>query len=633
MATTYQVSIVASSQVDQVDVIANTQVYQVTVVADILSGGGGVQSVTGDGVGGTATNVVMTFPTTGQITETANDRFVTDSQLVVINNTSGVNTGDQTFTSDDGSIEITEVGSNTNLSVVSSESTSNVLVAVRNTTGATLLKGTVVYITGATGQISTVSKAIALGDATSAQTLGLITADLNNNSNGTVTIIGLISNINTSAFSDGDQLYLSATVEGAFTNIKQYAPNHLVYVGIVEYAHPVNGKIFVKVQNGYELDELHNVSARTPSNRDSIIYNSTTDLWEQGQVNKSDVGLSNVPNVDTSTTSNITDSVDKRFATDADLVVIGNTSGVNTGDQDISGIATNASDITALENEQITQNNAIALNTAKRSYPLADENRLANTSGTNTGDQDLSPYLTIATASTTYEPIRVANQNYVTDAELVVIGNTSGTNTGDQNLSEFTTSERENNTVLFDQNYIIGNTAARTGNILFDFTDAKLGATTFLIHNNTGAYSFPVQGVIYDFDPASLTSIAGNIIFAFTITDITLGSEIVQIRLTLTEDQQIVQVSQPLKVVQITGVEVLSTAFTLVSGLYEADITNANILIDSSVEVIPENSTISIVEAAVFLPQTISVTGSVKIFAKNEPSGSIFVTLNIFKTQ
>ena len=44
----------------------------------------------------------------------------------------------------------------------------------------------------------------------------------------------------------------------------------------------------------------------------------------------------------------------------------------------------------ALDIEQGTQDTAIALNTAKRSYPLADENRLAGTSGTNTGDQDLS---------------------------------------------------------------------------------------------------------------------------------------------------------------------------------------------------------------------------------------------------
>ena len=87
------------------------------------------------------------------------------------------------------------------------------------------------------------------------------------------------------------------------------------------------------------------------------------------------------------TTGEITEDADKNFVTDADLVVLGNTSGNNTGDQNISGIGVNASAITDLENEQITQNNAIALNTAKRSYPIEDENRLANTSGTNTGDQ------------------------------------------------------------------------------------------------------------------------------------------------------------------------------------------------------------------------------------------------------
>lgn len=54
-----------------------------------------------------------------------------------------------------------------------------------------------------------------------------------------------------------------------------------------------------------------------------------------------------------------------------------------------------------------------------------------NTSGTNTGDQDLSSYLTSAAAASTYEPLKGTDDNYVTDAEKVVIGNTSGTNTGD----------------------------------------------------------------------------------------------------------------------------------------------------------------------------------------------------------
>ena len=189
------------------------------------------------------------------------------------------------LTSTDGSVTITSPTATTrDLSVAFSPSTFNVLVEVRNTTGATLTKGTVVYISGATGQLPTVSKALANADATSAQTLGMITADLANNSNGYVTAIGLITNIDTSAYTDGAQLYLSGTTAGGVTTTKPYAPTHLVYVGVVEHAHPTQGKIFVKVQNGYELDELHNVSAQTPSNGQTIVYNSSTQLWENNTV-------------------------------------------------------------------------------------------------------------------------------------------------------------------------------------------------------------------------------------------------------------------------------------------------------------------------------------------------------------
>ena len=190
----------------------------------------------------------------------------------------------QSITSTDGSVTVTTTGSTADLSVAVAASTTNVVCYVRNATGATLTKGTVVYINGATGQNPTVTKAQANNDTNSAQTLGLMSADLANNSNGYVTIIGLITNINTSAFTDGEQLYLSPTTAGALTATKPYAPSHLVYVAIVEHAHPTQGKLFVKVQNGYELDELHNVSAQSPSNGQTIIYNATTSLWEKGNL-------------------------------------------------------------------------------------------------------------------------------------------------------------------------------------------------------------------------------------------------------------------------------------------------------------------------------------------------------------
>ena len=179
----------------------------------------------------------------------------------------------------DASIIVTTVGSTVDLSVSQTSPASVLVERVRNSTGATLTKGTAVYISGATGQLPTVSKALATSDATSAQTLGLITTDLDNNSNGYVTIIGLVDDLDTSAYTDGAQLYLSPTTAGALTVTKPYAPQHLVYVAVVAHAHPVHGKLIVKVQNGYEMDELHNVSAQTPNNGDILVYSSATSLW------------------------------------------------------------------------------------------------------------------------------------------------------------------------------------------------------------------------------------------------------------------------------------------------------------------------------------------------------------------
>jgi hypothetical protein len=47
---------------------------------------------------------------------------------------------------------------------------------------------------------------------------------------------------------------------------------------------------------------------------------------------KTQVGLGNVINLDTTTTANISDSLNKRFVTDIQSVVLGNTSGINLGD-------------------------------------------------------------------------------------------------------------------------------------------------------------------------------------------------------------------------------------------------------------------------------------------------------------
>ena len=153
------------------------------------------------------------------------------------------------------------------------------ITEVYNSTGATLTKGTVVYINGGQGNLPTVTKALATSDATSAQTYGVVQSDITNNNNGYVVVIGSLTDLDTQAYTVGTQLYLSGTTAGAWTSTKPYAPIHLVYVGIVVRSHPTQGVVEIRIQNGYELEELHNVYAQTPSNGDILQYNSSTSLW------------------------------------------------------------------------------------------------------------------------------------------------------------------------------------------------------------------------------------------------------------------------------------------------------------------------------------------------------------------
>ena len=161
---------------------------------------------------------------------------------------------------------------------------SNLISEVYNSTGATLTKGTIVYINGGQGNLPTVTKAIATSDATSAQTYGVVQADITNMNNGYVVVAGRLIDLDTQAYSNGTQLYLSGTTAGTWTSTKPYAPTHLVYVGIVVRAHPTQGVVEVKIQNGYELDEIHNVSAQTPTNNDGLFYESSTSLWKNKSI-------------------------------------------------------------------------------------------------------------------------------------------------------------------------------------------------------------------------------------------------------------------------------------------------------------------------------------------------------------
>lgn len=158
------------------------------------------------------------------------------------------------------------------------------IMTVRNETGTTLTKGTVVYINGVAGNTPLAAKALATQDSTSAQTLGVLDADINNNQSGNVILVGQVTGLDTSSYTEGVQLYLSGTTAGTYTSTKTLAPTHLVYVGIVTRAHATQGVIEVKIQNGYELDEIHDVQISSPANKDILYRDSATSLWKHASI-------------------------------------------------------------------------------------------------------------------------------------------------------------------------------------------------------------------------------------------------------------------------------------------------------------------------------------------------------------
>ena len=223
----------------------------------------------------------------------------------------------------DGTIEYKLKGGNVTLQVGQEE-----VVRVVNKSGSNLLESNyqavrvrLVSEGGASGQRLAVVLAQGNNDTNSATTIGLVTETINNNQEGFITTFGLVRDIDTTGslqgetWVDGDIIYLSPTTAGAITNVKPVAPQHMLILGYVVYSHAVHGKIFVKVDNGYEIDELHNVLITSPADGQVLTYESATSLWKnQTPSSGSNSVINKITTLDgtavTGTTANtLTDSI------------------------------------------------------------------------------------------------------------------------------------------------------------------------------------------------------------------------------------------------------------------------------------------------------------------------------------
>lgn len=153
---------------------------------------------------------------------------------------------------------------------------------VRNAEATTLTVGTVVYLFGGNGDHASVKRASNTSDTTSSKTVGVVGTAIAASENGPVVTRGYASGMDLSAYSVGDVLWLGTN--GQFTTTKPSAPDHLVFIGVVVRA-TNNGIIYVATQNGYELEELHDVKVSSLTNGDFLKYVSASGVWVNDQIN------------------------------------------------------------------------------------------------------------------------------------------------------------------------------------------------------------------------------------------------------------------------------------------------------------------------------------------------------------
>lgn len=212
----------------------------------------------------------------GQINITG-DVFVFGNKVEDISNKQNSLTPDGT-----GTKYVTVDAVNTGLSNINTNSVEKLTVKLSEN----ITKGQAVYISSANGTNIIVSKASNAIEATSSKTLGLLETTGVTNDIVNVITDGLLSGLNTSTATIGDAVWLGTSGNLIFgLSSKPVAPAHLVYIGVVSCVHAVNGEILIKVQNGFELDELHDVnpslSVTTSVNSDNLlIKEASSGLWK-----------------------------------------------------------------------------------------------------------------------------------------------------------------------------------------------------------------------------------------------------------------------------------------------------------------------------------------------------------------
>jgi hypothetical protein len=172
-----------------------------------------------------------------------------------------------------------------------SKATSSVYL-VRNNTGSTILKGTLVSASGAepSGRIDVEPFAAVGGINSELTVMGMATTNISNGVNGEVISFGTLTGLDTrgnttSAIAVGDEtwaagdiLFAHPTVAGKLTNVR---PQHDLAVAFITVRHASTGQIAVRIVPGNNhLEWMHDVTIDAPADNEVLAYDSGSSLWK-----------------------------------------------------------------------------------------------------------------------------------------------------------------------------------------------------------------------------------------------------------------------------------------------------------------------------------------------------------------
>lgn len=155
-------------------------------------------------------------------------------------------------------------------------------IVVRNTSGGTLFNGSIIKVTGASGNKINAE----LADNTTAieadNDFALAAEVITNNSTGKATTEGLVKGLDTSLYSEGTSLWLGTA--GGVTDVKPVFPAVAVHIGWVVRSHASEGSIYVRFSKVGSLEDIYDVNLTSPMDDDFLGWDSATNTWINKQV-------------------------------------------------------------------------------------------------------------------------------------------------------------------------------------------------------------------------------------------------------------------------------------------------------------------------------------------------------------